>query len=657
MASGKIKGVTIEFRGDATPLEKALREVKATAKSTENELKQIDKAIKFNPTNIDAWRQKQTVLNKAIAETKEKLSVMKKGLKEMEAQGMNADNSEEFRRMQREIDQTERRLKGLKSELRSVGNVNLRVASEQFKQLGTNLDTAGQKLRGFSTAAAVVAGSLGATAVKAGKMADDVNTLSKVTGIGTDELQKYGYAADLVDVSVESIAKSNKRLTKSAYSAQQGSKAQSEAFEKLGVSVTDSQGNLRDSEAIFQDVIASLGKMTNETERDALAQTLMGKSAAELNPLIEDGGETYKKVADTLKKYDLEFVDQKTLDQANEFNDTLDTMKLMGSVAIAQVGSQLAAQLVPAMEKVVGWAGKLAKWLGNLDPKVLSVITAVAGLVAALAPVLMFLGKISFAISSILSLVSTVGPVLGGLLGPIGLVVAAIAGAITVGVLLYKNWDTIKAKIIAIWNAIKKAASIAWTGIKNIVIGAFNGLKSAANTLRTTLLNVFRSIGSGIKSVVSTWFNIITAPYKAAWNLIKGIAEKIRNVFNFDFKLPKIKLPHFSIQPRGWKIGDLLKGSIPSLDVEWYAKGGIFNSPSVIGVGEAGPEAVLPIDKISELMPRIDYERLAVAVAQAVSQVSVKGEVSLDGKAVGRVITPTVNKNMYGQSVLDGRFA
>ena len=101
----------------------------------------------------------------------------------------------------------------------------------------------------------------------------------------------------------------------------------------------------------------------------------------------------------------------------------------------------------------------------------------------------------------------------------------------------------------------------------------------------------------------------------------------------------------------------LLEGSIPSLGIDWYAKGGIFRTPSVIGVGEKGPEAVLPIDRISELMPQIDYDLMAQAIAQAVSRVTVQGDVSLDGKAIGRVVSPEVNKHMYGQSVLDGRFA
>ena len=81
----------------------------------------------------------------------------------------------------------------------------------------------------------------------------------------------------------------------------------------------------------------------------------------------------------------------------------------------------------------------------------------------------------------------------------------------------------------------------------------------------------------------------------AARDLVKGIIDAIKGFFNFSISWPHIPLPHFSISPAGWQVGDLLKGSIPSLGIEWYATGGVFNGASIIGVGEAGPEAVVPL--------------------------------------------------------------
>lgn len=566
MASGKIKGITIEFDGNTTKLGKALKDVDKKTRDLDKELKQVNNALKFNPTNVELWRQKQQLLSEKVGETKKRLDALKLAQKEMDASGVDK-SSAEYRELQREIITTESKLKTFESQLKQVGNANLKALEQQFREVGGKIESVGQSLKGVSLASAGVVAGLGAISYKAGVAADDLNTLSKVTGIGTGDLQKYSYAADLVDVSVDTIAKSNKKLAKNAYSAANGSKAQAEAFAKIGVSVTDANGNLRDSESIFQDVITGLGQMTNETERDALAQQLMGKSAAELNPLIEDGGKTYKMVSDTMKKYNLDYVDQETLDKANEFNDSIDTMKLLGSVAFAQVGSQLAGYLAPALEKVVDLVGKFANWLSKLSPETLTVIATIAGVLAVLAPLLITIGKVATGIGAIIKVVNllsgSVGLLSSGTLLPI---IAVIAAVVAAGVLLYKNWDKIKKaasllgnKIKSVWTAIKTATKTAWTTIRDAVTKPF-----------TTAYDKVKKIIDKIKG----WF-----PIKLG-NLFKGI-----------------KLPHFDVE---WSTITAFGKSIdfPSgFDIDWYKKGGIFNSPSLIGVGEAGSEAVVPLDK------------------------------------------------------------
>jgi phage-related minor tail protein len=604
MASGKIKGITIEFDGNTTKLGKALKDVDKKTRDLDKELSQVNKALKFNPTNVELWRQKQELLNEKVTETKNRLDLLKRAQAELDAKGVDK-SSEEYRELQREIITTESKLKNFEGQLRQVGNANLKALSEQFKDVGGKIEGVGRSLQGVSMAAAGVVAGLGAAAYKAGQTADDLNTLSKVTGIGTDELQKYSYAADLVDVSVESIAKSNKKLTKNAYAAANGSKSQAEAFKAIGVSVTDANGNLRDSEAIFQDVITNLGKMTNETERDAIAQQLMGKSAAELNPLIEDGGKTYKMVSDTLKKYDLDYVDQETLDKANQFNDQLDTMKLIGQVAIANVSSQLAGYLAPALEKVVDLVGRFANWLSQLDPAVLTVIGTIAGFVAILAPLLIGIGKVAMGISSIINLVNLVGGATTALsLGPMVGIVAAIAAVVAAGIWLYKHWDTVKEtakalgdKIKSVWDSIKNSTVRAWEAVKNAIVSPFQWAKDKILSIINTIKGFF--------------------PVHLG-NLFRGI-----------------KLPHFDIEWSTITFGDYEIDYPSGFDIAWYKKGGIFNSASLIGVGEAGPEAVVPLDKFWDKLdamsmggptinvyasPGMDVNQLALKVEQRLVQ-------------------------------------
>ena len=562
-----IKGITIEFRGNTTPLQKAIRTVNSEIAKTTKELTSVNEALKFNPTSVELWRQKQDLLNQKIESTKDKLDALKQQQKQMDSANVSK-NSEEYRKLERQIIETESQLKTFKTQLREVGNVNLKVLSEQFKQVGGKIEGVGKSLRGVSVAAGAVVGSLAAVSVKAGKAADDIATMSKVTGISTDNLQKYSYAADLVDTSVEAIAKANKKLTKNAYSAANGSKTQAEAFEAIGVSVTDANGNLRDSESIFQDVITALGKMENETERDAIAQKLMGKSAAELNPLIEDQGETYKRVSETLAKYDLDYIDEDTIKKAQEFNDELDTMKLLGSVAFSMIGSELAGYLAPALKKVTNYIGKFAKWLSKLDPTVLAVVGGIAGFVAILAPLLLTLGKLAFAISNIINVVNMMGGAISLVsAGPLVAIVAAIAAVIAIGVLLYKNWDTIKAKCKQFGDGIK---------------------------------SIWSSVKTAISNAASAIFDAMTWPYRKAWETIKNIVSWIKSLFPVNIRnfFSDIKLPHFSWKWR--KLGRFI--SIPDISVDWYDKGGIFDSPSVIGVAEKRPEFVGALDDLRKIV-------------------------------------------------------
>ena len=566
--AGNIKGITIEFQGDTTKLDKALREINNKTKSLDKELKQVDKALKFNPTSVELWRQKQQLLTQKVEETRKKLDALKQAQAKMDADGVDK-NSEEYRKLQREIIVTENQVKTFEGQLRKVGNVNLRATSEQFKEMGNKLTSAGQAMRGISTAAAAVTAAIGALTVKSGAWADDINTMSKVYSIGTRDLQKYSAAADLVDVSVETIAKSHVKLEKQMLTASKGTGASAQAFEALGVSVTNADGSLRDGDAVWQDTIKALGSMENETERDAYAMQLMGRSAAELNPLIEDGGETYKQVSDTMAKYGLDFIDQETLDQANQFNDSLDMIKAVGLVAFQQLGTQLAAYLAPAMERVVDVVGRLANWFSNLSPRTQALIAGIAAVVAVVAPLLLALGKVSFAISSIIGLIGTVGPAIGGIVSALGPVILIIGAVVAAGVLLYKNWDTIKAKAL---------------DLKNKVVATFNQVKAKVT-----------SIWNSIKTA-------ITKPINTAVTTVRNAINRIKSIINgAKLKLPKIKLPHFKISGKL----SLNPPSIPRISVSWYKTGGIFDSPTIAGIGEAGPEAVVPLDRFWQKMDAI----------------------------------------------------
>lgn len=148
-----------------------------------------------------------------------------------------------------------------------------------------------------------------------------------------------------------------------------------------------------------------------------------------------------------------------------------------------------------------------------------------------------------------------------------------------------------------------------WKGIKTVVTNLMNAIASVIRTvwpvisgIVKTNVTIIKNVISGIRSVISTVRNTfnsvkeaITSPVASARDAVKGIVDKIKGFFNFSVSKPHIPLPHFSISPSGWKVGDLLKGSIPSLSVYWAAKGLILDRATLIGAGEKGREGIIPL--------------------------------------------------------------
>lgn len=171
--------------------------------------------------------------------------------------------------------------------------------------------------------------------------------------------------------------------------------------------------------------------------------------------------------------------------------------------------------------------------------------------------------------------------------------------------------EAIKGFISGAWNAIKSTTSSIWNGIKSTISGVWEGIKSTVSNVVNSVKSTISSVWNTIKSTTTTIWNgvktAITTPIETAKNTIKNIVDTIKGFFSgMKLEFPKIKMPHFSISPSGWKIGDLLDGSIPKLGIEWYAKAmnepQIMTSPTVFGYnpatrklkggGEAGSEVV-----------------------------------------------------------------
>lgn len=170
--------------------------------------------------------------------------------------------------------------------------------------------------------------------------------------------------------------------------------------------------------------------------------------------------------------------------------------------------------------------------------------------------------------------------------------------------------NKVKSVITNVFNSVKNFVTNVWNGIKNGISNAINGAKTAVsnviNGIKNTVSNVFNSIKTTASNVWNGIKDAIMKPIESAKEKVKTVIDKIKGFFSFKISWPKIPMPHFGISPKGWKIGDLLKGSIPKLNIDWYAKGAILDKPTIFGVngsnlmvgGEAGKEAVAPISTL-----------------------------------------------------------
>lgn len=168
-------------------------------------------------------------------------------------------------------------------------------------------------------------------------------------------------------------------------------------------------------------------------------------------------------------------------------------------------------------------------------------------------------------------------------------------------------WESVKSTISSVLDSIKSTVSSIWDGIKTTITNAVNNVKSTVSSvfenIKSTISNALNSAKTTVTSIFDSIKTAITDKINAARDTVKNAIEKIKSFFNFSWSLPPLKLPHISVTGGVAPFGIGGKGSLPKFSIAWYAKGGVMKSPTIFGVagntllggGEAGPEAIAPI--------------------------------------------------------------
>ena len=415
-------------------------------------------------------------------------------------------------------------------------------------------------------------------------------------------------------------------------------------MDELGLSITNSDGSMKDSVQVQQELHDAFGQLS-ESEQIAAASAIFGKNQmapwlALINTAPGDVEELNTALAENGTAMEMQG------NMMSGFGGSIEQLKSGIDVLLTSLGEALA----PIIQVGVNAIQKLVDWFNKLSPAAQRVVAVILVIVAAIGPLLVIFGVMASAIGSIISLMAMLAPVIGAvggafsvLLGPIGLVIAAIAAAVAVGVLLYKNWDKVKAQLTTIWNAIKTVAQTVWNAIKTAITTPINSAKAAVNLAVAAIKTVIQSISSIIGTVQAAFNrikNAMTKPIDTAKAAITKVINGIKKLFPISIgKIMKnIKTPHFSLSWSSKDFGKLGSIKYPTgIGVSWYATGGIFDDPSVIGVGEAGPEAVVPLDRLWKKL-----DDIAAAASESNSQGGgpITVVVQLDGREVARTTAP-----------------
>lgn len=452
----------------------------------------------------------------------------------------------------------------------------------------------------------------------------------------------------------------------------------------------------------------ALAECTTEAERQALIQETLTK-------LYGDAAKKYDEASGSLTA-EKEAAAESILVQ-NELAETMAPL----TTEFESLKTEMLSALLPAITKFSEWGTSALGWMKEHPTTVKAIAAALAVVAIGITAV-----SIAWGIMNAVALMSPVTWIILGVVAAIAAVVAIIVvcveywdeimaagknawegikNAWNSAVEWFKGiWNGIVSGVKGAWSAVTGWFSNMWTGIQNTFasIGSwfsekFTAAKQGVQNAWAGVKNWFSNVWNGVKNVfsnVGSWFsekfNSAKQGVTNIWNGVKGFfsgiysnikntfanvkdaifapfknaIDKVKGIFNaLKLKFPNIKLPHFKVSPAGWKIGDLLKGSIPKLGIEWYAKGAILKKPTLFGMngnnamigGERGHEAIAPIDKlqgyvaeaVSRNTPQLDIERLIDSIEELASRPI---DLNVNGKNFARA-TASDTDNVSGRRV------
>ena len=492
----------------------------------------------------------------------------------------------------------------------------------------------------------------------------DVNSLSDAMSTAAPIFNAAGYTVQDASLYMGIMANAGIDASEAANSLKTGmarlikpAKEGAEWMDRLGIEVTNADGSMKDSVTVQQELHDAFGTLS-ESEQIAAASAIFGKNQmSKWLALINTAPTDVQELNTALEQ------EGTTTEMANAmmggFGGSIEKLKSSLDVLMTSLGQLAAQYLVPVIEKVQGAIDKFMA----LDDETKEHIIKIAGIVAAVGPVLIIIGKLVTGIGSIISIASGLIAAISAISAPVLIVIGVITALIAIGVLLYKHWDEISAKAKEIGETIKKHFTAMVEGIKiafdiwkenvsetvnnikdkiansQIVQTAskvWDAMKKTASDAFSAIKRAYDEHGGGLKGAVSATMEAIKQYYQAGYNFIDNITggkltairekvsstfdsikERIRSaidyikgLFNFSWQLPDIRLPHFSVSG-GFSLNP---PQVPQFSIQWYKKAmddaymlngaTIFGQSGghLLGGGEAGSEMIIGTNKLMQMI-------------------------------------------------------
>lgn len=364
--------------------------------------------------------------------------------------------------------------------------------------------------------------------------ADDMSKAAQKFGVPIETLSRLKYAADLSDVSLETLGRGIGQLSKKMVAAAEGNKSAATMFAGLGVSVTDASGRMRPAEAVMSDVADALAKMPDGAAKTAAAMEIFGKSGAEMIPLLNGGGGALREMAAEADRFGLT-ISERTGKAAEAFNDNITRMH----AALSGLTIQLMAALAPAFETFSRILVDVVQWFAALTPNMQGAISVIAGITVVAGPLLIALGALVGAIGTVASAFAALTAIM--MANPIIVAITAIAvGA----ALIYYNWDSLSAWFKDLWGRlvagltfVAKTAEAAAYRMKvaflqaiNSILGSFVDLTQSVAQGLNNLFNTNRF--HGMSATVTQDLGLIIVAADDAANAAQSAADKAAAAFS-----------------------------------------------------------------------------------------------------------------------------